>query len=262
MPRALRLIAIQVRAAALLAMQYRLDFLIDGVLGIAWIAIPVVPLLVLFRDRTGVAGWTWSEALVVVGFFTALKGMIALFMQPSLLQVVEHVRKGTLDFVLLKPASALLMVSTSRMDFSALADVVAGLGLACWGAWRGGAEPGLGGVLAMLVLLALGCTVLWALHVIAVSMAFHFVKIDNLTHLIMSTFDAARWPSSVYRGAFGIAFTFVFPLALMTTWPALALLGRATPWYLATGAALAAAFVLIAQLTWRHSLRRYTSAGG
>ena len=35
---------------------------------------------------------------------------------PSLAAVVEHIRKGTLDFVLLKPADAQFLVSTAKFE--------------------------------------------------------------------------------------------------------------------------------------------------
>ena len=43
---------------------------------------------------------------------------------PSLGNVVEHIRKGTLDFVLLKPADAQFLVSTSRFEFFRFVNVV------------------------------------------------------------------------------------------------------------------------------------------
>ncbi len=52
------------------------------------------------------------------------------------------------------------------------------------------------------------------------SAAFYVVKVDNLTYLFESIFDAARWPASVFRGVLRVVFTFVIPLALMTTYPA------------------------------------------
>ena len=39
------------------------------------------------------------EALVVVGWFTAVKAVLDGAVSPSLTAVVEHVRKGTLDFI-------------------------------------------------------------------------------------------------------------------------------------------------------------------
>ena len=51
------------------------------------------------------------------------------------------------------------------------------------------------------------------------SAAFYVVKIDNLTNLFNSIFDAARWPVQVFRGVLRWIFTFLIPLALMTTLP-------------------------------------------
>src|SRR5689334_24502825 len=48
----------------------------------------------------------------------------------------------------------------------------------------------------------------------------------SLSYLFGSLFDAARWPITVFRGALRIVFTFVFPIALLTTYPAMALLGK------------------------------------
>jgi ABC-type uncharacterized transport system permease subunit len=115
-PRYLRLFGVQLRTSLLLSMQYRLEFFLDGIMSVFWTASALVPLLVLFDARTTVAGWTWPEALLVVAGFTTLKGVLDGAIQPSLGNVVEHVRKGTLDFLLLKPVDAQFMVSTARFE--------------------------------------------------------------------------------------------------------------------------------------------------
>src|SRR5437868_4564220 len=98
----------------MLAAQYRGDFIVDGVVSLFWLGTALVPLYVVFGDRTEVHGWSFPEALVVVGWFTLLQGILEGAINPSLQGVVEHIRKGTLDFVLLKPADAQFLVSTAR----------------------------------------------------------------------------------------------------------------------------------------------------
>jgi ABC-2 type transport system permease protein len=116
----------------------------------------------------------------------------------------------------------------------------------------------------LLALLVFACAllILYAMWILVVSLAFHVVKIDNLSHLIVSTFDAARWPSSVFRGALSVLFTFVVPLALMTTYPALALRGRITLAQVATSLGVACVFLLLSRYVWLRSVRSYTGAGG
>jgi ABC-2 type transport system permease protein len=86
------------------------------------------------------------------------------------------------------------------------------------------------------------------------------VRMDNLSFLFGSIFDAGRWPISVFRGALWFVFTFVFPLALMTTYPALALLGRLQPGTAALALLGGALFAVVARTVWRRAVRFYTSA--
>ena len=75
-------------------------------------------------------------------------------------------------------------------------------------------------------------------------------KRDNLVYLLTSVFDAARWPASVFRGAFHILFTFVIPLALMTTYPSLALLGKLSLRTAAGAVAGSFLFAAVARAIW------------
>lgn len=262
MQRYARLFAIQLKAAALLSLQYRLDFALQVVMSLFWTASGLVPLWVLFSMRSGVAGWSAPEALVVTGFFISLKGVLQGVIQPSLTNVVEHIRKGTLDFLLLKPVDAQFLLSTSKLDLPRVVDVLAGLALVAWAAERADAQVSLLTVLHALLILACATAILYAIWIMVVSLAFKVVKIDNLSYLIVSTFDAARWPSSVFRGALAFLFTFVVPLALMTTYPALALLGRIEPRQVLTSLCVAAVFLWVARRVWLQSVRSYTGAGG
>ena len=90
------------------------------------------------------------------------------------------------------------------------------------------------------------------------------MRVDNLTYLFTSIFDFARWPSSVFkgvaRGALTLVFTYVIPLALMTTFPAEAMLGR-LPLHALGGAVLGSAvFAWLARRVWLYSIGHYTSA--
>src|SRR5437868_7987478 len=92
-------------------------------------AVALIPLMVVFGNRGTVAGWTYPEMLVVLGWFVALKGVLEGTLSPSLMAVVEHVRKGTLDFVLLKPADAQLLVSLSKIEPWRVVDLLAAGGV-------------------------------------------------------------------------------------------------------------------------------------
>ena len=260
MMRLLRVVRAQLRASLALALQYRLEFVVEGALALLWMAVTLVPLLVVFGTRDAVAGWTFPEMLVVLGWFVALKGVLEGTLSPSLMQVVEHVRKGTLDFVLLKPVDAQLLVSLAKIEPGRVIDL-AGAGFIFAYAFRHlGHGPAFAHILLAAALLCAAVLVLYSIAILVVSIAFIAVRVDNLLYLFQSVFDVARWPNSVFRGTLAMIFTYVLPLALMTTYPALALLGKLTL-RTAAGALLGSvAFAGVARMIWISSIRRYTSA--
>jgi ABC-2 type transport system permease protein len=260
--RYLYLLRIQLRAAALLALQYRLDFVLDAVMGVFWTGSALVPLLVLFSQRKNVAGWTWPEALLVVGWFTLLKGFLDGAIQPALGNVVEHIRKGTLDFLLIKPVDAQFLVSTSRFELWKATDVLGGTLLLAYALHRLGQAPTMRGVAMAAFLFGAALLILYSIWILVVALAFYVVKVDNLSFLFSSIYDAARWPSTVFRGVLSFVFTFVIPLAVMTTFPALALLGKLEVWRWASALAGASAFAFLARRVWVRAIGKYTSAGG
>jgi ABC-2 type transport system permease protein len=255
-----RLLAVQLRASGLTLMQYRFDFFTEGLLEVIWTITALLPLYVIFEVRESVAGWTFGEALLVAGWFTLLQGILEGAINPSLTSVVDHIRKGTLDFVLLKPADAQFLVSTAKFQPWRATNVLTAIAIFAYAFGLLGRGPSLVGLAISLVLLAISTALLYSMWILTVSAAFYVVRIDNLTHLFSSIFDAARWPSSVFRGALGFVFTFIIPLTLMTTYPAQAMLGRLGPSALATSLVAAAAFTALSRLVWLRAIGRYTSA--
>jgi ABC-2 type transport system permease protein len=255
-----RLLLVQLRASLLLAMQYRAEFVIDGAIEVLWSATALVPLLVVYQDRASVAGWSFGEALVVVGFFTLLQAVLEGAINPSLVAVVEHVRKGTLDFILLKPADAQFLVSTARFSPWRSVNVVTAGALFVIAFRALGRAPSLADCGLALVLLAAAMSALYSLWVLVICTAFRAVKVDNASDLFSAVFDAARWPSSIFRGVVRVVFTFVVPLALMTTVPARALLGAVDASSVAGALGGALLLLGVSRWVWVRSLAFYTSA--
>lgn len=258
--RYLRLLALQLRLSVATGMQYRLDFVVDGAVSLLWTALGVVPLYIALHERPPIAGWSFDRALVVVGYFTLLRGVLDGAVNPSLLAVVDQIRQGTLDFVLLKPADAQFLVSTSKFEIWKGLDVLAALGILGWAFHRLGRAPPVAGVVLSLGLLACATMVLYALWILVVAAAFWVVRLDNLAYLFGAIFDFARWPVSLFKGTWRFFFTFVIPLGLMTTYPAEALLGVLSLRTASLSALGSLSFALVARGVWTRAVGHYTSA--
>jgi ABC-2 type transport system permease protein len=123
-----------------------------------------------------------------------------------------------------------------------------------------GRAPSATGLLAALLLLISSTVLLYSLWILTVSAAFYVVKVDNLTYLFNSIFDAARWPRSFFPGVMRFVFTAIVPIALMTTFPAEAMLGRLESQSLLISVVGSFVFAALARFVWTRSIRRYTSA--
>lgn len=258
--RYLRLLLAALRVSLALGMQYRWEFIVDGALSLVWIAISIAPLYVAFFNRPPIHGWTYEGALVVIGWFTLLKGVLDGAVNPSLIAVVGRIRDGTLDFTLLKPADAQFLVSTAKFEVWKVVDVAAGIGIFVWAFTRMQRAPLPSHVALSAALLASATLVLYSMWILVIAAAFWVVRLDNLTYLFNSVLDFARWPVTIFKGALRFAFTFIIPLALMTTYPAEALLGTLAPKTAALSIAFSFAFAAAARFVWTRAIAHYTSA--
>ena len=260
MIRYLKLFAVQGRISAAAAMAYRSDFLLEGLMSPAWIALTLLPLMILFDGRETVAGWDAPSALIVMAYFMALRGLIEGVVSPSFVDLVERIRSGAFDYVLLKPVDAQAIVSASRFEPWNFSDLIGAIAVAVYAFYQRGSPPAPEHLALGLALFAAGALAMYSLWMLCAAASFWVVRLDNLTYLLGALFDTARWPVQVFRGAWRIVFTFVIPVAIMTTYPAMALLGEidATTTLAVIGGAVA--LLVLSRLTWRAALRSYTSA--
>jgi ABC-2 type transport system permease protein len=247
------------RASLAVSLQYRLDFVVEGASGLFRTAMAVGPILVLLSHRDQVLGWTSADVAVVMGLYLMMHAVLAAFIEPNLGEIVEAIRQGTLDYVLIRPADAQLLTSVRRIHVPPLVDLPVGLGLIGWAV---SAQPPTAAVdvLAALVLALSGMAAIYGLWLFAICTSFFFVRVDNLRYLLWSAVDAGRWPLPVFARWVQWALIVVVPVGVATTYPAQALRGTWTPTDLAIGLGTGLFFVVGSRLAWRASLARYTSA--
>ena len=128
MRRYLRLLGVQLRASTAVAMQYRVEFLGDGALALFWSPGRSCRCW-SSRPPAGGGRLDLRRGARGDGLVHVMKGVLEGAVNPSLASVVEHIRKGTLDFVLLKPADAQFLVSTAKFEPWRVVDVLAGVAL-------------------------------------------------------------------------------------------------------------------------------------
>ena len=239
-------------------LEYRLNFFIATLTSIANLVGSFFSLFLFYRTGYTFAGWSWQEASLVLGIFTLLQGFSSTFLAPNLSRIVEQVQQGTLDFVLLKPINSQFWLSTRTLSPWGFPDLVFGLAIILYSGnkinlnWRD--------YLLSFIPLISGTVILYSLWFILGATSIWFVKIYNVTEVLRGLLEAGRYPIVAYPAAYRLFFTFVVPVAFLTTVPAEVMLGRSRLiWFLGSGI-IAALLFLLSILFWRFALRFYTSA--
>ena len=215
-------------------------------------------LFLFYRTGYQFQGWRWEEAMVVLGIFTLMQGFSATFLVPNLNKIVTHVQEGTLDFVLLKPISSQFWLSARTLSPWGFSDLAFGLMIIAYAGVR--LQLDWWSYLLSLLPLAFAATSLYSLWFILGATSIWFVKIYNVTEVLRRLLEAGRFPMVAYPAAYRVFFTFVIPVAFLTTVPAQTLLQRVEGGWILGAAVLAVGLLQLSRLWWRFALRFYTSA--
>lgn len=258
MPRYFKVLKLFLATALAAELEYRVNFVIAAFTSLGGLAGSLFSLFLFYQTGYTFQDWSWEEALLVLGIFTLLQGFSTTFLAPNLNQIVKQVQAGTLDFVLLKPIDSQFWLSTRTVSPWGLPDLIFGLIVIGYAGNRLGIAASAYGLSILPVFL--GLLILYSLWFMLGATSIWFVKIYNVTEVLRGLLEAGRYPIAAYPVAYRFFFTFIVPVAFLTTVPAQVLLERAQIGWIAGSAILAIVLLWISRSFWKFALRFYTSA--
>lgn len=240
--------------------EYRLNFVTAALTSVIGLLGAVYTLSLLYREPgQTLSGWTWHEALLVTAIFTLLDGFQATFLAPNRMQVSELVRNGGLDFVLLKPIDSQFWISARQISLWGIPRAVLGLGLMVYAGNAAGLS--IWDYAQAVIPITCAAVVLYSLGYLLSTLSVWFIKLYNITIAMHSLLEAGRYPIQAYPAVYRVLFTFVLPVAFLTTVPAQSMLGKPNSLSWLVGAmAVAAGMFAASRWFWRFALKSYTSA--
>jgi ABC-2 type transport system permease protein len=257
--RYLRLLRLYAANSIQLELEYRANFAVNVVTALFSLAAGVVVLSVMFSHAESFGGWSFYEALTLFGIYLLFEEFIYGTLTENLSRLPELIRTGDLDFVLLKPINSQFQVSARRFSLTSLPAILLGLGVVTYGMLTLGTLTPANAALAICLLLS-GFVIVYALWIMLLTLAFWFVKVENITEIFNAFFSAGRFPVSAFPPWVRLVLTFLVPIAFITTVPAEAAIGRLTGEMALASLAIAAGLLLASHLFWRFALANYTSA--
>ncbi|MBP1767014.1 MAG: hypothetical protein H6P98_1129 [Candidatus Aminicenantes bacterium] len=258
--RFLRLLFVFWRIGILGELSYRSNFIFHLLESVLELGTALAGLAVVFSHTSTLGGWRPDEIVALVGIYFLVSGAIRMVIQPSMERLIEAVHEGTLDFTLTKPEDAQLLVSIQKVEVWSITDIVLGAGVLVVALVRLGANVGLWEAAAFAASLVAGAVIVYSFWLMLATLAFWFVRVENMLQIFSSMYEAGRWPVGFYPRWLRFMLTFLIPVAFATTVPAQALAGRLSWPTLAGAFALAAMLAVLSRVFWRVGVRRYSGA--
>jgi ABC-2 type transport system permease protein len=258
----LRLVNASLRAQ----LAYRADFLLNSA-GI-WFATGLEALVVwlLFERFESLVGWSLPEVFLFYGTVNSAFA-VADALGVGFDQFARKVRAGDFDRVLLRPRSSALLILGEELALRRVGRFTQGAMVLAWAlhelpiAWDASR-------LAVWLFAFAGAVCLFlGLFVFQATAAFWTVEaLETFNAFSYGGSYAAQYPLTIYAPWFRKFFTFVVPLATVTYFPLLFVLGRrdalgSPPWLQALAPAAGVTFLVLAFVAFRIGIRKYTSTG-
>lgn len=261
--RAFKLIGLYARVNIQNLTAYRFDMYMRIVVSILHLFSELMGVWIIFSNTKEVRGWTWMHMLVLVGVYRTVAGGIRIVIVPSMRKLLEDIREGTLDFVLLRPVNSQFLVSIREVVIYRLVDVLLGLGIAAYGCYRLTGTVPFQHVILFAFTLAAGFLIVYGVWLMLGTLCFWFIRVQNIEMVFWNVFEAGRFPIDIYRTSIRWTLTYIVPLAFITTVPARALFSSdmsAAPTTIAWGFVLATLMLFVSNRFWRYGLRHYSGA--
>ncbi|HVC34070.1 MAG TPA: ABC-2 family transporter protein [Chloroflexota bacterium] len=256
----LRLLWVFFRLGALNELAYRANFFVQFIQSSLGLATALIGLAVVFAHTATLGGWRSTELLALVGIYFVVGGSLNVVIKPSMQQLMEDVRLGTLDFTLTKPADAQLLVSVKQVELWELVDVVLGIGVLAVALVQLGAGIGIAEAIGFVLALACGAAIVYSFLLILTTLSFWVVRVTNILVVFQAMYEAGRWPVGIYPTWLRLSLTFIVPVAFAITVPAEALVGRLDLTTLLGAVGLALALLAVSRWFWTIGIRRYSGA--
>lgn len=216
-------------------------------------------ILAIYRHTDSIKGYTLPEAALFFLTFNLVDLSAQLFFR-GIYGIRRIVNQGELDYYLVQPVNVLFRVACQTVD---ILDFLTAIPVAALTFWALGQLPAVdlapGRILLYLLLTANGVAIAFAIHVVVAAIAVATQQMENTIWLYRDLMVLGRFPVDIYAPGLRLFLTCVVPIAVMTSFPAKAILGLlAWPWVV-FAIILSFLSVLGALMLWRWCLARYTS---
>ncbi len=243
-------------------MMFKGNFLLWIVVELAWFALQLGFISVLYLHTDAIGTWTKWQVVLLVGTSHFIQQIFQTFFLVNCVNLSELVRSGKLDFLLMLPMNTRFLLSFRQLDLGGLINAASALAVMIYAATKLDLTPTIPRLLGFGAFCVLGICIHYCLMFSLATVSFWSVRAQGIVYGYYNLFNVARMPDDAFPkgGIFRSVFTFVLPVLLISNVPVRLLTERLTSASSFLLVALAVICALASEWIWRVSVRHYTSA--
>jgi len=248
-------------------LSFRSNFFITIVTRTFWFAAQLILFEIIFENVSSIADWSREEYFGFMATGMIISSIIESLFMPNVANFSELIRKGNLDFILLKPIDSQFLVSTEKINLAMLNQTLLASGLLGYSLLHLENSISLINVVLYLMLLLIGVVFFYSLMISLASTSVWLGRNQGLYDFWFYITVFSRYPQQIYFGnaladAIRIMFSFFLPILLVVTVPARLLLSKTLEpsWILFWAPFSTILFFLLSRKIFNWSLSKYRSA--
>jgi ABC-2 type transport system permease protein len=243
-------------------MAYRFNFYLFLIGLILFNLIGPALVYLIYYNSLSFPGWTLYEVLLLSGMFIIVEALDVFLFAPIQWQVQGMVRGGHFDKMMIRPIKPLHFLFLRKPEVASLMEMALGLIIVLFSISKLELVFSLSQIPKFIVIFMAALAFVAGLRIIVASLVFYFTRAEAVAQFISSMKDFVTYPISIY-GVFGMfLFSFIFPIGVLSFYPAQVILGVVGWDVILKVSMVAVSFLLVSLLFWEQAIKHYTSAGG
>ena len=223
----------------------------------------ILSIWMIMESIPSLQGWTMVELGFLYGFSMMPVALDHIFTDDLWTVAYFKVRNGDLDRMFTKPVPVLFQVIAETFQLEGLGELIVGVVMLSVCGSMLNVVWSFGAVFVLIIATVFGAVVITSFKIIFASLAFKFKRSGPLLQVAYNFISYTRYPISIYPKLIRGLLTFVFPFALIISYPVEIFLFQNYSPYLIAGVIVLVACALLALsiLIWHVLERRYESTG-
>lgn len=223
----------------------------------------ILSIWMIMESIPSLEGWTMAEMGTLYGFSMLPVALDHIFTDDLWNVAYWKVRSGEMDRMFTKPVPVLFQVIAETFQLEGLGELIVGVVMLSVCGSMLNVTWTFGAIFVLIIATVFGALVITSFKIIFASLAFKFKRSGPLLQVNYNFISYTRYPIKIYPAAIRAMLTFIFPFALIISYPVeIFLFQTYSPYALsAIIVGVSVALFALSIVIWSALAKRYESTG-